>query len=159
MPSRSPPTGKIVNARLAALGRRIRARRKGLRVTAVAAAESAGMSRVTLHRIERGEPSVAIGATMSIIAALGLDIELLEARPGSASEAAAKLPAKIRLADYPQLRRLAWQRKRVDEITPTEALALYERNWRHVDSRALKARERELVKLLADALGGGRLLV
>jgi transcriptional regulator with XRE-family HTH domain len=159
MPSRSPQTGKIVAVRLATLGRRIRARRKGLRVSAVAAAESAGMSRVTLHRIELGEPSVAFGAYMGVIAALGLDVDLLEAPPGGASEAAAKLPVKIRLVDYPQLRRLAWQRKRVDEITPKEALALYERNWRHVDREALDARERELVKLLADAFGGGRLLV
>ena len=117
------------------------------------------MSRVTLHRIELGEPSVAFGAYMGVIAALGLDVDLLEAPPGGASEAAAKLPVKIRLVDYPQLRRLAWQRKRVDEITPKEALALYERNWRHVDREALDARERELVKLLADAFGGGRLLV
>ena len=159
MPSRAPPPGKIATARLAALGRRIRARRKGLRVTAVAAAESAGLSRVTLHRIERGEPSVAMGAYMSVIAALGLDIELLEARPGGAMEAAAKLPATIRVGDYPQLRRIAWQRRRVAAITPSEALGLYERNWRHVAREALTARERELIKLLVDALGGGRLLV
>ena len=96
---------------------------------------------------------------MSVIAALGLDIELLDSRPGGAMEAAAKLPATIRLADYPQLKRIAWQRKRVAEITPNDALALYERNWRHIDGEALGTRERELVKLLVDALGGGRLLV
>jgi transcriptional regulator with XRE-family HTH domain len=146
-------------ARLAALGRRIRARRKGLRVTAVAAAESAGMSRMTLHRIERGEPSVAVGAYMNLIAALGLDVELADARPGGAMEAAAKLPATIRLADHPQLKRLAWQRRRVDQLTPRDALALYERNWRHVDRERLTRRERELIRLLVDALGGGRLLV
>ena len=159
MPAPSPATGKLVTASLATLGRRIAARRKGLGVTAIAAAESAGMSRVTLHRIERGEPSVTIGAYLSVVATLGLDLALAEARRDGAAEAAAKLPVKVRLADYPQLRRLAWQRKRVDEVTPGEALALYERNWRHVDRQGMKARERELVKLLADALGGGRLLV
>ena len=158
MPAPAPPTGNVVAARLGAIGRRIRDRRKGLRVTAIAVAEAAGMSRVTLHRIERGEPSVAIGAYMNVIAALGLDVELHEARPGG-TDAAASLPAKIRLSEYPQLRSLAWQRKQIDEISPREALALYERNWRHVDRDALDARERDLVKLLSDALGGGRLLV
>ncbi|HZX65245.1 MAG TPA: helix-turn-helix transcriptional regulator [Myxococcales bacterium] len=159
MPARAPPTDRYTEARLVALGRRIRARREGLGVTAVAAAEAAGMSRVTLHRIERGEPSVTVGAYMSVVAALGLDVELREAVRGVASEAAAKLPTKIRLADYPELRRIAWQRRRVDTIAPKEALALYERNWRHVDRAAMDARERELVHLLVDALGGGRLLV
>jgi transcriptional regulator with XRE-family HTH domain len=159
MPARAPPTDRYVDARLATLGRRLRARREGLGVSAVAAAESAGLSRVTLHRIERGEPSVAMGAYMSVIAALGLDLDLREKTVGPASEAAAKLPAKIHLAEYPELRRIAWQRRRVDTLTPNEALALYERNWRHVDRKAMRARERELVQLLVEALGGGRLLV
>jgi|SRR4051812_32542493 len=158
MPARAPPTGRYVDARLAALGRRIRARRKGLGVSAVAAAEAAGMSRVTLHRIEKGEPSVAMGAYMALLAALGLDMELREASR-DASEAAARLPAVIRLANYPELRRIAWQRRRVETVTPKEALALYERNWRHVDAEAMDSRERELVRLLVDALGGSRLLV
>jgi transcriptional regulator with XRE-family HTH domain len=159
MPARAPPTDRYTAAKLAALGRRIHARRRGLGVTAVAAAEAAGMSRVTLHRIERGKPSVAMGAYMSAIAALGLDVELREGTAGAAAEAASKLPAKIQLADYPELRRLAWQRRRVDTLTPQEALALYERNWRHVDRKAMDERERKLVQLLVEALGGGRLLV
>jgi len=36
-------------------------KRKALRVSATVAAEAAGMSRVTLHRIEKGEPSVTMG--------------------------------------------------------------------------------------------------
>ena len=51
-----PFLSDIVVARLQDLGARIRARRKSLGVNATAAAESAGMSRVTLHRIEKGEP-------------------------------------------------------------------------------------------------------
>jgi transcriptional regulator with XRE-family HTH domain len=35
---------------------------KALKVSATTAAEAAGMSRMTLHRIERGEPSVTMGA-------------------------------------------------------------------------------------------------
>jgi hypothetical protein len=44
-------------------------------------------------------------------------------------------------------------------VTPTEALALYERNWRHVDLSAMEPRERTLVDALATGLAGGRLLV
>jgi transcriptional regulator with XRE-family HTH domain len=156
MPAKAPPAGKIVNLRLAALGRRIRARRKNLEISAVAAAEAAGMSRVTFHRIEKGEPSVAMGTYMAAIAALGLDIDLLDAR---LETAAVKLPEKIRVADYPELKRIAWQRRKVEQLAPRDALSLYERNWRHVDREAMPAKERELLKLLVDALGGGRLLV
>lgn len=161
MPARAPSIGKTVSAKLIALGRRIRAHRKALRVSATAAAEAAGMSRVTLYRIEQGHPSVAMGAYLSAIAALGLDLALGASRTGTSSEraAASRLPPTIRLQDYPQLRRLAWQRKPLDEIAPKEALKLYERNWRHVDRDAMDPGELELVKLLVDALGGGRLLV
>ncbi len=160
MPSRAPPAGKTATARLTALGHRIRAHRKALGASATATAEAAGMSRVTLYRIEQGEPSVTMGAYLSALAALGLDLELADprARPRSAREGP-RLPKTIRLKDHPQLRKLAWQRKAGDAISPKEALTLYERNWRHVDRRALDPRELELVKLLVEELGGGRLLV
>ena len=38
-------------------------------------------------------------------------------------------------------------------------LALYERNWKHVDRAALSAKEAALVEALSQALGAGRLLV
>jgi transcriptional regulator with XRE-family HTH domain len=157
MPARSPPTGKNATARLAAIGQRLRAHRKALRVSATVAAEAAGMSRVTLYRIEQGEPSVAMGAYLSAITALGLDLELANAR--ARPSGTPRLPKTIALKDYPQLRRLAWQRKAGDKLAPREALKLYERNWRHVDRTAMDAKELELVKLLVDSLGGGRLLV
>ncbi|MBS2025063.1 MAG: helix-turn-helix domain-containing protein [Deltaproteobacteria bacterium] len=158
MPSRTPPPGKTAALLLSKVGRRLRARRKGLGVSAVEAAEAAGMSRVTLHRIERGEPSVAAGAYANLIAALGAELELAEARTHS-THAAAKLPATLRVADYPQLRKLAWQRRRIAELSPGEALSLYERNWRHVDREKLGERERALIQALAEVLGGGQLLV
>jgi transcriptional regulator with XRE-family HTH domain len=160
MPARAPAIGKTTAAKLVAIGQRIRAHRKALRVSATAAAEAAGMSRVTLYRIEQGEPSVAMGAYMSAIAALGLDLALANARARTSGvRAAPRLPKTIRLEDYPQLRRVAWQRKSADEIAPKDALKLYERNWRHVDRGAMDAHELGLVKLLVDTLGGGRLLV
>jgi transcriptional regulator with XRE-family HTH domain len=142
--------------RLAVLGERLRTARKRQRVTAVAAAEAAGISRVTLHRIERGEPTVAVGAWLAVAAALGLVFDLTDARFAAV---ATKLPKKIRLRDFPQLKQLAWQLHGVDEIPAADALALYERNWRHVDRAALSAEEAALIDALARKLGGGRLLV
>ena len=42
----------------------------------------------------------------------------------------------IRLADFPQLRMLAWNRPADAEVDEAEALALYEANWRFVEPDA-----------------------
>jgi transcriptional regulator with XRE-family HTH domain len=163
MPAASPRVGDTSAASLAALGQRIRAHRKLLRVSATDAAEASGISRVTWHRVERGEPSVAMASYMSAIAALGLELDIVKARElrAGARDIAevATLPTALRLADYPQLKRLAWQRDASATLSADEALALYERNWRHVDRGAMDARERALLERLARELGGGRLLV
>src|SRR5689334_24322851 len=112
MPAAAPPVAPADHKRLALLGERIRAARKRQRVTAVAAAQAAGISRVTLHRIERGEPTVAIGAWMATASALGLALDLLDA---NAAAQPRNLPDKIRLRDYPQLKKLAWQLHEVNE--------------------------------------------
>lgn len=163
MPARAPLTPAHVDAKLAALGEAIRARRKALKVSAVDAAEAAGMSRVTLHRIERGEPSVTMGAYLGAAAAVGLEFEVVAPREGRRGAGGARdkppFPARIRIAEYPQLKKLAWQLHGVATLTPEDALGLYERNWRHVDTGALEPAERALVNALAQHLGGGRLLV
>ena len=156
MPATTPPVAPADQQRLAHLGERLRTARKRQRVTAVAAAQAAGISRVTLHRIERGEPTVAVGAWVAAASALGLAFGLLDA---NAAVQASKLPEKIRLRDYPQLKKLAWQLHGVDEISPSEALQLYERNWRHVDRAALSEDEAALIDMLSREIGGGRLLV
>lgn len=155
MPATAPPIGPPDQKRLALLGERIRTARKRQKVSAVAAAEAAGISRVTLHRIERGESTVAIGAWVAVAAALGLTFDLLDPK----STAGTKLPKKIRLDDYPQLKKLAWQLHGVEDISPPEALDLYERNWRHLERAALSGDEAALIDALARELGGGRLLV
>ena len=163
MPARAPVIAARVAITLAALGERIRARRKTLKVSAVDAAEAAGMSRVTLQRIERGEPSVTMGAYIGAATAVGLELELVDPRERRGGPGGARgrppFPARIRLADYSQLKKLAWQLHDVTTLTPEEALGLYERNWRHVDTAALEPAERTLVHALAQHLGGGRLLV
>lgn len=150
-PTSTPPHA----ASLAALGEAVRTRRKVLRISATAAAEAAGISRVTLHRIEKGEPSVTAGAYMSVLWALGLDVRAtVRGAEPAAAPAVRKgwIPARIRLDDYPQLRELAWQVHGTPELTPAEALDIYERNWRHVDAGKLSEEERDLVDALRLAL-------
>jgi hypothetical protein len=62
----------------------------------------------------------------------------------------------VRLADYPQLEDLAWNR--IDEFIPaTDAFKLYERNWRLLDPRMLEDRERALIERLKAELGSGEI--
>ena len=156
MPTLPPPLHPTAADQLSALGTQLRNHRKGRKISAVAAAEAAGLSRTTLHRIEGGEPGVTIGAWMGAAAVLGLRLALVDPQ---APAPVAALPERLRLDDYPQLRRLAWQLHGIDDVTPQEALSLYERNWRHVDVPALSPAERSLVETLSRTLGKGRLLV
>lgn len=52
MPSKSPAPTDACTTQLQALGAQIRSQRKALRLSATVTAEAAGVSRVTLHRIE-----------------------------------------------------------------------------------------------------------
>ncbi|MBX3620004.1 MAG: helix-turn-helix domain-containing protein [Rhizobacter sp.] len=161
MPATAPLLQHAASARLGQLGADIRTYRKGLRVSAQAAAEAAGMSRVTWHRIERGEPSVTMGAYLNALEALGLALQVAPPgnQPADTATAAAVVPERIALADYPQLQRLAWHAPGLTELTPVEALSLYERNWRHLDAQQLDAKERQLLDALVQQQGGGHLLV
>lgn len=162
MPAKPPPLGDVLTARLQTLGEHIRAHRKQQNVSAAVAAEAAGLSRVTFHRIERGEPAVTMGAYLSAIDAVGLQVDLRDPHEPSkagATKAASSLPGSVPLAAYPQLKRLAWQQHGVAELSPRDALSLYERNWRHIDPASLEPTERALLDQLVNQLGGGRLLV
>jgi transcriptional regulator with XRE-family HTH domain len=156
MPAKTPPIAPSDREQLTRLGQLLRRVRREQRVSAVAAAEAAGMSRVTLHRIEQGEPSVTAGAWVALANALGLNLALVD--PNAAAQEDV-LPERIRLDDYPQLKALAWQLHAVDELAPREALQLYERNWRHLDAAALSPAEFALIRALTRSIGGGRLLV
>jgi transcriptional regulator with XRE-family HTH domain len=155
MPARTPIIATTAANKLIAMGKQIRAHRKALRINATTAAEAAGMSRVTLHRIENGEPSVTMGAYLNAMAALNLDFGIIKPSAEYALNADHEgwIPVRIHLADYPQLKQLAWQVHGTDELTPAEALSIYERNWRHVDVNALEPRERQLVDALRIGLG------
>jgi hypothetical protein len=124
----------------------------------VATAGAAGISRVTLHRIERGVPAVTMGAYMNAAAALGLRITACSPTSHAASTSSA-YAAAVRVRDYPQLRQLAWNLSEETTLTEEEALHLYERNWRHVDQSTITESERDFIQHLADTWSGGRLLV
>ena len=82
-------------------------------------------------------------------------------RPGGAGHGAAApdragwIPARVALADYPQLRALAWQVHGTDTLTPAEALGIYERNARHLDMQAMSDDEQALLAALRMALSPG----
>lgn len=59
---------------LQSLGQQIRAHRKALKINATVAAQSAGVSRVTWHRIENGESSVSMGSYAQAAVVLGLSL-------------------------------------------------------------------------------------
>jgi len=61
----------------------------------------------------------------------------------------------VRIADYPQLSFIAWNRPKDDLIGEDEALALYERNWDYVDRNAIGPREEALLNELAEHHGNG----
>jgi hypothetical protein len=61
-------------------------------------------------------------------------------------------------AEFPELAMLAWNRNPERPIPGEEALALYERNWRHVDKAHLTPEEAELIHELVEKFGKGYLL-
>lgn len=156
MPSTNPSISTPVQQALLDLGQALRGRRKGLKLSAASVAEAAGVSRTTLHRVEKGAPSVTLGACAAVASALGWALEA--GAPDSAAPLAPSVlegwvPVRIALADYPQLRALAWHVHGVDALTPGEALDIYERNARHLDEDSMGDAERALLTALRNAFG------
>lgn len=63
---------------LAQMGEQIKLARKRRKLTAVQVAERADISRSTLHLIEKGTPSVAMGAYFNVLRVLGLQDDFLK---------------------------------------------------------------------------------
>ena len=142
---------------LADIGQLIRQHRKSFKITANAAAETAGISRVTLHRIEKGESTVSMGAYLNVMSALDLNLHLsAKTDIGNTANAGSvgKLPIRLSLSDYPQLKELAWHVQGVDELSLVEAHSIYERNKRFLDTENLSDSEQELIELLGVAFEG-----
>jgi hypothetical protein len=65
-----------------------------------------------------------------------------------------KIPTVIRVKDFPLLADLCWSGA-VEELPARHALTVYERNWRFVDRKKLKPRERQLLNGLIRQFGAG----
>ena len=59
-------------------GENIKLARKRRKLTAVQVAERADIARTTLYQIEKGNPSVAIGAYFNVLRVLGLQDDFLK---------------------------------------------------------------------------------
>ena len=147
MPSKSIYTPEHLAVQLQTIGQQIKNTRKSLKLSAALVAESAGMSRTTLHRIEKGETSITMGSYLVAMDVVGLQLAVKDksaaAEPNTAETV---LPVTIKLVDYPGFRQLAWQLSADAQITPKELAALYERNHRHLDSQLLSKQELDLLQ-------------
>lgn len=76
MGKRTTPTLPALTKLLAALGENIRLARLRRKLPTTLVAERAGMSRQTLYDIERGDPTVALGAYANVLLCLGLEKDL-----------------------------------------------------------------------------------
>lgn len=127
------------------LGATLRAQRKQQGLTQVELARRAGIGRQKLIQVEQGKPGVALAAYVATMDALDL--------------MPAVKPAEVRIAEYPQLTRLTWNRPGADTIAERDALALYERHWDLVDADRMTAREHAFLRRLVEKYGHGVLHV
>ena len=146
--------GEAENPWLIRLGASLRQARLALGVSATAAAQAAGVSRPTWHRMEAGTPGVSAGAYARALDSLGLASltasDVVESATGTRPEGT--IPTRIRIGDWPQLAAVAWSLQPDTLVTPRQALEIYERNRRHLERTELGDDEAALIRNLRDAL-------
>ena len=76
MPRSFPPLYPVLATQLMALGERLRAARLRRSLTAQLMAERIGVSRATLHRLEKGDANIAMGTYLRALRVLGLDQDI-----------------------------------------------------------------------------------
>ena len=153
------------------LGERVRLARLRRRWTAQQVATEAGITRVTLHRLEAGAASTTLGTLVKVLGVLGLAQDLvLPARDDHVghdiSDAqlprrrTTALPQHITLDQLPELQQAAWHlADKGIRLTPEEVFELYERNWRHIDRSRMGDTEARLLDRLTKTVGKGVMLV
>lgn len=92
------------------LGRDLGAARRRRRIPAAILAERASLSRTTLHKIEKGESGVSIGAWAAVLFALGMDSRLADVADPRHDALGLeldeeRLPKRVRLSGRPRSRR------------------------------------------------------
>jgi hypothetical protein len=65
----------------------------------------------------------------------------------------------LKIADFPQLKFITWNRRDDDVVSEKDALSLYERNWRFVEQAELEPHEQALIDRLVRDYGNGVLNV
>ena len=99
-PGRAHPYSSPTRAGVRLLGAEIARERRRVAVTAADLAERARISLVTLRKVERGEPSVAIGTVFEVAVLLGIELlgtpDEVHARTGRVRESLALLPRRVR---------------------------------------------------------------
>ena len=95
------PLSRHAKEALAVLGQQIRMARLGRRMKAADLAERAGISRGLLARIEKGDPTCAIGGAFEVASILGLplfesDRQPLGSRIAANASTLALLPSAVR---------------------------------------------------------------
>ena len=151
-------TSEQLESRVTALAVQMRQRRKVMGVSVTTAAQAAGVSRVTWHRMEKGEITVTIGAWFNALAVLGLEFGIgligRQVQDRDVPGSAAVVPVSIALADFPQLAALAWHVQGVSAVSAREAFDIYQRNERHINHENLTPGEAALITNLGKVLGG-----
>ena len=118
----------------------------------MATAAAAGISRVTLHRVETGAASVTLGSLMNVLDALDLSLGELEGadtRKAAVPQTETTVPPTdaIAIRDYPLLQHLAWHVQGSTSLRPAEAAGLYARRRRR-EWEPLLPHERQLITAL-----------
>jgi hypothetical protein len=75
--------------------------------------------------------------------------------PGYIEPMMAEMRREIVPAEFPELKKLVWNRDPLRPVDAEEAYALYDRNWRFVDTEHMSACELELIQELDKHFGNG----